>query len=92
MENRIKLCRVAAGLKKSEAERLLGVSAKSLYNYEHGTDVPASVLIKMAEIYDCTTDYLLGISNHTTVTVINKNDSEVIARLTQVVVFRFIGI
>lgn len=79
MKNRIKACRVTAGLKKGEAERLLGVSAKSLYNYEHGADIPASVLIKMAEIYDCTTDYLLGISNHTTITVINKNDSEAIA-------------
>ena len=78
MENRLKEVRKSVGFKKNEAARLLGISIKSLYNYEHGQDVPASVLIKMSDIYDCPTDYLLGLSNHTVVTI-TKNDGEVTA-------------
>lgn len=41
MENRLKEVRKSVGFKKNEAARLLGISIKSLYNYEHGQDVPA---------------------------------------------------
>lgn len=37
----------------------LGVARKSLYNWENSGHIPQNVLEKMADMFGCTTDYLL---------------------------------
>ncbi len=37
----------------------LGVTRKTIYNWENSGHIPQSALEKMADIFDCTIDYLL---------------------------------
>lgn len=47
---------------KVEFSKRLGVSYKTVYNWLNGkTDLPASILKKMSQLLECSTDYLLGI-------------------------------
>lgn len=62
MQTRIRKAREQRNITKSKAAEELGISLKTLYNYEHGQEVPSSVLIKMSQLYDYSTDYLLGLS------------------------------
>lgn len=38
----------------------LGVSRKTLYNWECAGNIPQSALEKMSEMFGCSIDYLLG--------------------------------
>ena len=38
----------------------LGVSRKTLFNWMEKGSIPSSALIKMADMFSCTIDYLLG--------------------------------
>ena len=38
----------------------LGVTRKTIYNWENSGKIPQKKLIEMAELFNCTTDYLLG--------------------------------
>lgn len=38
----------------------LGVTRKTIYNWENSGRIPQKKLIKMAEIFDCSIDYLLN--------------------------------
>ncbi len=38
----------------------LGVSRKTLYNWEGSGNIPAAALIKMSELFSCSIDYLLS--------------------------------
>lgn len=50
------------GLSGKEVAAALGVTAAALSNYEHGIrPITADKLISLSGIYDCSTDYLLGI-------------------------------
>lgn len=50
-------------LTKEELSAKLGVASKTYTNYVRGeTPIPSDVLIKMASLFHCTTDYLLGLS------------------------------
>ena len=40
----------------------LGITSKTYLSYIRGnTPIPSDVLVKMARLFDCTTDYLLGL-------------------------------
>lgn len=42
----------------------LGVNRKTVYKWMHGqSEIPASAIIKMAGLFNCTTDYLLGLKS-----------------------------
>ncbi len=64
-------------LTRPKAAESLGVSLKSLYNYECGKPIPSDVLVKMSKLYDCSVDYLLGVVDFTYITVAKK-DGEVV--------------
>lgn len=38
----------------------LGVSRKTIYNWTNRGDIPQQALERMAELFGCTIDYLLG--------------------------------
>ncbi|UED70727.1 helix-turn-helix domain-containing protein [Brevibacillus sp. HD3.3A] len=61
---RIKSMRTALGLYQSHLAEKVGVDRASISNYEIGRAVPPwDVAVKMAEVFNCTTDYLLGNTN-----------------------------
>lgn len=53
--------RVRSGLSQEELiEKLEYKERKSYYNWLSSGNIPTSVLVKMADIFDCSIDYLLG--------------------------------
>lgn len=53
--------RARAGLTAEVLARKLGVTRKTLYNWINSGNIPQSALEKMAAIFNCSIDYLLGI-------------------------------
>ena len=41
----------------------LGVTRKTIYNWENNGKIPQKQLEKMADLFNCSTDYLLEVSN-----------------------------
>lgn len=61
---RLKQEREAKGLSQKELGMLLGVTNRAVGLWETGRRVPdADTLMKLADIFDCTVDYLLGTTN-----------------------------
>ena len=55
--------REKAGLKQKEVSRALNVDRTAISKWETGESLPrAERLIKLAELYNCTTDELLGLN------------------------------
>lgn len=54
--------RARRGMSREALARLLNVDRKTLYNWLRSGDIPQSKLEAMADIFQCSTDYLLGIS------------------------------
>lgn len=54
--------RIKKGISKDEFAAALGVSRRTLRNWQNGdTDLPLSKLIKICGILGCRSDYLLGL-------------------------------
>lgn len=52
-------------LKQREIAAYLNCSQRVYSNYELGQrDIPTDVLIRLAQLYDVSTDYLLGLTNN----------------------------
>lgn len=61
MYRRIRDLREDHDLTQKQVAQLLGMSQTGYSKYETGEkDVPAAVLIKLADYYKTTTDYILG--------------------------------
>lgn len=59
----IKVERVRKNITQSELAEAIGISTNTLQKYEKGIDkIPSGKLIAMAELFDCSTDYLLGLT------------------------------
>lgn len=43
-----------------ELAKEIGIARRTYYHYQTRGKIPASKLIAMAELFDCTIDYLLG--------------------------------
>lgn len=52
--------RVRKGLSQEELSNQLGIERKTYYGYIHRGRIPTAELIKMANFFDCSVDYLLG--------------------------------
>lgn len=80
---RIKDGRKSKGLSQNELGDLLGIRNTQISNYEKGTSVPPSDTLSMlADIFGCTTDYLLGRTNDKSVFVTEVNIDGNIIRVT----------
>ncbi len=54
--------RARIGITKGDLSAKLGISQKTLGNWQNGkTDIPCSKIIELATMFNCTTDYLLGV-------------------------------
>ena len=63
--NRIKSERVGIGANREQFANLLQVHPNTIQNWENeDTDVPASYLIQMRDIFGCSIDFLLGVSEY----------------------------
>lgn len=66
LNGRLRKLRKEKGLSQYKAAEKLGFSRGKLANYEQGTREPDyETLQKLADFYDCSTDYLLGRSELT---------------------------
>lgn len=64
MYKRIRELREDHDLTQREVAEMLGMSQKGYSKYETGTnDIPTAVLIKLADFYKTSVDYLLGRTN-----------------------------
>lgn len=64
MYKRIKDLREDNDLKQRELAQILNCSQRIYSNYERGdVDIPTEILIKLADYYNVTTDYILGRSD-----------------------------
>jgi DNA-binding XRE family transcriptional regulator len=52
--------RARKGMSNDTLAEKLGVARKTLYNWMDNGNIPASALIQMADLFDCSIDYLLG--------------------------------
>ncbi len=60
---RIKMLRESAGLSQMELSRKIDISQASIARYElNKTEPKASDIVKIAEFFGVSTDYLLGLS------------------------------
>lgn len=60
----IKKLRTEYGYSQKDLAALLNVAQNTISNWENGTREPDNkTLIKLSEIFNCTTDYLLGRTN-----------------------------
>ena len=61
--NRIRTLREDRDLRQIDVSNATGIDQKTLSNYETGKSNPDSfAIIKLAEFFNVTTDYLLGVS------------------------------
>ena len=61
---RLKELRLENGMTQQQVASLLNIRQQSYTRYEYGTGEPSlQTLIKLAEIFAVSTDYLLGISD-----------------------------
>ena len=66
MYRRIRELREDNDLTQREVAEMLGMSQTGYSKYEAGTnDIPTAILIKLADFYNVSVDYLLGRTNKT---------------------------
>jgi DNA-binding XRE family transcriptional regulator len=66
-ENRIGSERIRLRLTQTELAKKVGVTSQSISQWETGQSAcPAKRLIALAKIFNCSTDYLLGLSDQRT--------------------------
>lgn len=63
MRNRIRELRQEKKITQLQLSIELGVTQETISAYEHGKHLPSlSALMKMSEIFDCSMDYIMGLS------------------------------
>lgn len=63
-KNILKKLRKEYGLSQEELSKRVGVARSSVANYENGQNFPnMDILLKLSDVFNCTTDYLLGKTN-----------------------------
>lgn len=64
VSSRLLELRLAKGMKQKEVSDAIGVSERAYCTYETGTRDPSTdTVVKLANLFDVSTDYLLGVSN-----------------------------
>lgn len=50
-------------MSKEALSRELGITSRTYWNYLAGGPIPSDKLIHMAQLFECSTDYLLGLTD-----------------------------
>lgn len=80
--SRVEAERNNLNLTKEEFAEKVGATQRTYYNWINGKNpIPSDVLIKMAEVCGCTTDYLLGIDRKDEVENKYEGRKEVLGKL-----------
>ena len=67
---KVKQLRIARGISQVELAKALGVSKQSVSNWENDNILPSiEMLVKTAEYFSVSTDYMLGIDNREVIDV-----------------------
>lgn len=75
---RIRALREQAGMTQSELARRLSITRSSVNAWEMGISAPSTqYLIRLAEIFQVSTDYLLGRSGTATVSVAGLSEEDI---------------
>lgn len=62
--NRLKELRLLDNLTQYELAEKVNTSRSNIANYENNKNMPSmEILVKMCEIFDCSMDYLIGLSS-----------------------------
>ena len=65
LANRLKELRINRRLRQEQVARLVGVNTNAISTYENDMrQPPYDILIRLANLYRVSTDYLLGVSNN----------------------------
>ena len=80
---RLKSARQNAHLERKQVAELIGKSVNTIADYENGTSEPSlSILIKFSQMYNCSTDYLLGLDgNHTDMTGLTPEKRKLVCQV-----------
>lgn len=81
---RIKALREARGWTQAELARRMNMTRNGINSLEQGLSMPSPPsLVDLAKLFSVSTDYLLGVENHSTVNVtgLNEEDVALLARL-----------
>ena len=77
MYGRLRDLREDHDMTQKQIAQMLGMSQTGYSKYETGeNDIPTAVLIKLADFYKTSTDYLLGIDSSLSVDISKLNDKE----------------
>ena len=77
--NRLKDLREARGMKQLELASLLRVTRQAISRYEIGDrDMSPDTIAQVCRIFDCTADYLLGLSTQRTAQI-SDDDAELLS-------------
>lgn len=83
----LKELREDKGLNQIDLAEILNVSRQTISGYETGTiEPPFSTLVKLADIYNCSLDYLAGRTKERyNLNLMNKNNKKLLLELIEVV-------
>lgn len=63
---------------QTELANMLGISQRGYSHYEKGdNDIPTEILIRLSQIYNTSTDYILGLSNQRTKSYLNYEKEKI---------------
>ena len=78
LNENIKRLRMARGLNQVEFARVMGVSKQCVSNWENDNVMPSiEMLIKIADFFNVTTDYILGRNERTYIDVTGLSDEQI---------------
>lgn len=80
--NRLKIERENKGLSQVDLADRLGVSKQTIYKYEKGIAIPSvDTLVEIANIFDCSMDYLFGRTDKRSVAIVEVEHEGKIAKV-----------
>lgn len=78
MGDKLKSLRIEKKLTQKQIAERVGLAISAISSYESGTRYPSyDVLIKLAQIFHVSTDYLLGMTDKRNIDVTGLNDNEI---------------
>ena len=87
--NRLKNLRTSKNLTQKQLSEIIGVATSAISAYESGMRYPSyQVLIRIASVFHVTTDFLLGIENHSNINSDGLTQDQINAIITIVDLFR----